>query len=115
MLPVPMLLGDRQPNGHLLPAWAPLDELARYLKEGRTRDAWIILEHAGTSLPIEEVPGVVQACRRSGLQEAADTVLHYAGLRNKEAVLRLLKMLLLERRSHDVKLLLREAIGDDDS
>lgn len=111
-LPVPLLVGDRQPNSRPYPTWAPLEELARYLREGREGDARVLLEYAGGVLPVDEVPSVVTVCREAGLDQAADTVLHHAGQREKGAVLRLTRQLLSEQRYEDADLLLHAGIAD---
>jgi hypothetical protein len=111
MLPVSLPQGDRQYSTSENPTWTALEDLVRHLREGREQDAGVMLRYAGRIHPASDVPNVVGACRVAGLHEAADTVLHYAGQRDSNAVHRLARSFIAEQHYSDADMLLRAAIS----
>ena len=110
MLPVPSDQGDRQPLTASPLAWPALADVAQYLAAGRDQDARVIMHYVGATLPLDEVPDVVSACREGGLDVAAETILHYAGGRSAQDVLKLVRRLNATGRHIDVALLLDAAV-----
>jgi hypothetical protein len=109
-VPVPPQEGDRHPAEVADVTWTELEVVARYLSEGRKRDADLMLWRAGMSFSAGDVLNVVAACRTAGLEEAADTVLINAGERaDKQAVLNITAALHQAGRHDDAGLILAAA------
>ncbi|MFD4033671.1 helix-turn-helix domain-containing protein [Streptomyces sp. NPDC058637] len=87
-VPVPLTEGYRHPAGAAELAWAETGVVARYLADGRTRDADLLLWRAGTSYSADSLLEAVESCRSAGLRAAAETILSTAAERtDKQAVL----------------------------
>ncbi|WP_405144044.1 hypothetical protein OG589_40585 [Sphaerisporangium sp. NBC_01403] len=106
-VPVPPSEGDRR---HSAPEWAAATELARYAEEGKMNDVRVILHHAGMTVAITEIPLIVDSCRAVGLNDAADTFLHFVGLRPVEEVLRIVRYLLSLKRYTDADAVAQTAV-----
>ncbi len=108
--PVPPQEGDRQRPVCPEVSWTGLEEVAAHFAGGRIHDAVTILQNAGRSLPVRDIPNAVTACRSAGLNDAADTMLNSAGQRDIRAVLSLASTLNHQRRHTDADVLLRAAV-----
>ncbi|WP_432095946.1 hypothetical protein [Streptomyces sp. bgisy100] len=107
--PVPLQDGDRRHDTNGQEAWEGLEEVLRHLNRGNTLDAAELLRHHGTSLPPEELPKAVAACRSAGFHDAAELMLSSAGLRHVNAVLNLASAFNDQQRHSDLEVLLRAA------
>ncbi|GEM_PF-3802179 len=103
-LPVLHVGGDRQVKNRRQHKAAR--ELVQHLYAGNLDSARVLLHHAGTSMPIEEIPELVRWCRALGHDEAANTLLFHAARRVMEDVLRLSRSLLAAGYYGDARLLL---------
>ncbi|MEV5675136.1 MULTISPECIES: hypothetical protein [unclassified Streptomyces] len=109
-VPVPLGEGDR----HLAKAaeltWTETKVVARYLADGRNRDADLLLWKAGTSYSPDDVLMAVTACHSAGLRDAAEAILiNAAGRPDKQAVLNVTAVLDRAGRHEDASFLLAAA------
>lgn len=107
--PVPLSVGDRQ-RGSDSP-WVTTGKLEQLLIEGKKDDARVIIQHAGISLEISEIPIAVDSCRAAGLDDAANAILHYAGSRVASEVLQLAHELITAGQYGDATTLLGAAVS----
>ncbi|MFG3052768.1 hypothetical protein ACGFZP_17660 [Kitasatospora sp. NPDC048239] len=110
-LPVPPPEGDRQRVADQPPAWQPQEDLERYLRAGRTEDARVVLNHAGTAAAPADVVWAVASCRAAEMDTAADTILQHAGRRDPADVLLIAKLLVSNSWHTDAGVLLG-AVGN---
>ncbi|MBG0819403.1 hypothetical protein HS048_01310 [Planomonospora sp. ID91781] len=109
-VPVPSGEGDRHPGSEAESAVA--DVLARHLQGERIADAHVIIRHAGRTSKVEEVAVIIDSCRAVGLDEAAEAVLHHAGMRPLRDVIGLVRLLVETGRYVDANAVLRAAAAD---
>ncbi|MGW2922336.1 hypothetical protein ACWDBF_31310 [Streptomyces angustmyceticus] len=107
--PVPLGKGDRRNAEKPEVVWTGLNEVQAYFTSGRDHDALALLQSAGFSMPVRDVPGAVEACRAVGLDHAAEAMLLRAGQRDLNAVLYLARVFNQDRRHTDAEVLLRAA------
>ncbi|MFI0979635.1 hypothetical protein ACH4SP_21875 [Streptomyces sp. NPDC021093] len=110
VLPVPLLKGDRQHNEATDPPWPALQELTDRFATKRHEDAAGVLRHLGGQASAAETSLAIASCRRSGLHEAADAILHYASQRDVWAVMSLTKTLLNDQQQAAAGVLLDLAL-----
>ncbi|WP_413753558.1 hypothetical protein NRF20_28785 [Streptomyces sp. R-74717] len=110
-VPVPRTEGDRHPAEAAELAWPETGVVARYLADGRSRDADLVLWRAGASYSAEEILKAVSSCRSADLRDAAETILINAAERtDKQAVLNIAAAFSNAGRHEDVTFLLAAAI-----
>lgn len=112
-LPVPNGLGDRQYETQLSDGLGADNDLISRLRSSRQADVRLLLEKAGRTLPVKEIPKIVDALRGQEQAEAAEVVLHHAGLRQKREVCELALLLNSRQRHGDLNLLLKSATFAD--
>ncbi|MFB7432343.1 hypothetical protein ACFCZ5_13490 [Streptomyces microflavus] len=109
-VPVPLGEGDRHPAQGAELTWTETGVVARFLADGRNRDAELLLWRAGAAYPADEVLKAVAACRSAGLRDAAETILiNAAGRMDRQAVLNIAAALDHAGRPEDVSFLLAAA------
>lgn len=109
-VPVPPVQGDRHPADSAELSWPEAEVVARYLANGRTRDADLLLWRAGAAYSAEELLEAVTACHLAGLPEAAETILiNAAGRMDRQAVLNIAAALDHAGRPEEVSFLLAAA------
>lgn len=110
-VPVPPFQGDR-PRAELSGvAWTEVETVARFLAEGRNRDAGFLLWRAGRTLDAQQVMNAVASCRNAGLDDAAESVLTSVSERaDRQAVLNITAALQGAGRHRDVGFLLSAAV-----
>ncbi|MFE6700736.1 hypothetical protein [Streptomyces sp. NPDC057718] len=87
-VPVPPGEGDRHPTDSAELTWPEANVVARYLADGQSRDAELLLWKAGAAYSAEELLEAVTACHSAGLPDAAETILvNAAGRTDRQAVL----------------------------
>ncbi|MFF4771988.1 hypothetical protein ACFY05_03945 [Microtetraspora fusca] len=109
-VPVPFAEGDRQPYAET--RWPSIGVLIQHLRAERAADARVILHHAGLSAAIDDLPMIIDSCRRAGLTSSADTVLHYAGQRPHQEVLRIVWLFNAAERYPDANAVLQAAMRE---
>lgn len=107
VLPVPPPEGDRQDEDFRPPVWTGLEEAIQHLRDGRDRDAHLVLTEAGERLPVHRIPDVVADCHGVGFAIAADAVLHSAARRPSREVLHIVRMFNEAKRYAEADLVLR--------
>ncbi|WP_124284105.1 hypothetical protein [Streptomyces sp. ADI92-24] len=109
-VPVPPEEGDRHPAHAAELTWAETAVVARYLANGRKRDAGLLLWQAGASYSAENIVQAVTSCRSAGLQDAAEAILiNVAERADKQAVLNIAAALNDAGRHEDVAFMLTAA------
>ncbi|WP_329592008.1 hypothetical protein OG195_26800 [Streptomyces sp. NBC_01362] len=112
-VPVPQAEGDRHPAEAAELTWSETGLVARYLADGRSRDADLLLWRAGASYSADEIVRAVTSCRSAGLRDAAESILINAAERaDRQAVLNITAAFNDAGRHEDVKFLLMAAIRD---
>ncbi|MET9917816.1 hypothetical protein ABZZ04_12120 [Streptomyces sp. NPDC006435] len=112
-VPVPHAEGDRHPSEVAELTWSETRLVARYLAEGQSRDADLLLWRAGVSYSAEEIVRAVTSCHSAGLLDAAETILLNAAERSdRQAVLNITAALNNAGRHEDVKFLLSAAVRE---
>ncbi|WP_392670789.1 hypothetical protein [Streptomyces sp. LN785] len=110
-VPVPQAEGDRHPSEAAELTWAEAGIVARYLADGRKRDANLVLWRAGASYSVDDLLKAVNSCRSAGLRDAAETILINAAERmDKQAVLNITAAFNYAGRQEDVDFILAAAI-----
>ncbi|MFF9573461.1 hypothetical protein [Streptomyces sp. NPDC014685] len=110
-VPVPHAEGDRHPTEVAELTWSETQLVARYLADGQSRDADLLLWRAGVSYSAEEIVRAVASCHSAGLLDAAETILLNAAERSdRQAVLNITAALNDAGRHEDVKFLLTAAV-----
>lgn len=110
-VPVPRAEGDRHPSEAAELTWTETGVVARYLADGRNRDANLVLWRAGASYSADEILEAVNSCRSAGLRDAAETILINAAERtDKQAVLNITAAFNNAGRQEDVDFILAAAI-----
>ncbi|MGW1707242.1 hypothetical protein ACWCP8_17280 [Streptomyces sp. NPDC002206] len=109
-VPVPRAEGDRHPAQAAEVTWTETGVVARYLADGRKRDADLLLWRAGTSYSADNILRAVSSCRSAGLRDAAETILITAAERtDKQAVLNITAAFNNAGRHEDVAFMLAAA------
>ncbi|MFJ7197408.1 MULTISPECIES: hypothetical protein [unclassified Streptomyces] len=112
-VPVPLPEGDRHPAEAAELTWSETGLVARYLADGQSRDADLLLWQAGTSYAADEIVRAVASCRSAGLTEAAETILINAAERpDRQAVLNITAAFSSAGRHEDVGFLLTAAMRE---
>ncbi|MFB7209532.1 hypothetical protein [Streptomyces sp. NPDC056255] len=110
-VPVPPAEGDRHPAEAAELAWPETGVVARYLSDGRSRDADLLLWRAGVSYSADDIVKAVGSCRSAGLRDAAETILLNAAERaDRQAVLNITAAFSKAGRHEDVAFMLAAAI-----
>jgi transcriptional regulator with XRE-family HTH domain len=111
-VPVPRAEGDRHPANAAELMWAETGVVARYLTDGRSRDADLLLWRAGTYYSADSLLEAVRSCRSAGLRAAAETILiNVAERTDKQAVLNIAAAFSSAGRYEDVAFMLAAASG----
>ncbi|MFD9290578.1 hypothetical protein ACFWBV_20285 [Streptomyces sp. NPDC060030] len=114
-VPVPRAKGDRHPADAAELTWSETGVVARYLADGRKRDAGFLLWQAGTSYSATEIVLAVGSCRTAGLHDAAEEILINAAERtDRQAVLMIAAALNEAGRHDDVTFMLTAAMQAGD-
>ncbi|MFF1347558.1 hypothetical protein ACFVZJ_16470 [Streptomyces sp. NPDC058322] len=112
-VPVPPAEGDRHPAEAAELTWSETGLVGRYLANGQSRDADLLLWRAGASYSADEIVRAVTSCRSAGLKDAAETILINAAERtDRQAVLNITAALNNAGRHEDVRFLLTAAIRE---
>ncbi|MFE8006347.1 helix-turn-helix domain-containing protein [Streptomyces sp. NPDC057418] len=110
-VPVPPAEGDRQLADAAELAWTETGVVARYLADGRNRDADLLLWRAGATYSADSVLEAVGSCRSAGLRAAAETILiNVAERSDKQAVLNIAAAFSNAGRHEDVSFMLAAAV-----
>jgi len=110
-VPVPRSKGDRHPADAAELTWSETGVVARYLADGRKRDAGFLLWQAGASYSAAEIVVAVSSCRAAGLDDAAEAILINAAERtDRQAVLMIAAALDKAGRHGDVTFMLTAAM-----
>ncbi|WP_329198273.1 hypothetical protein [Streptomyces sp. NBC_01435] len=110
-VPVPPARGDRHPAEIADLMWTETGVVARYLSDGRSRDADLMLWRVGASHSADDIVKAVSSCRSAGLREAAEAILINAAERtDRQAVLNITAAFSKAGRHEDVAFLLAAAI-----
>ncbi|MFJ5719813.1 hypothetical protein [Streptomyces sp. NPDC093149] len=114
-VPVPRAEGDRHPSEAAEVTWTETAVVARYLSDGRNRDADLLLWRAGTSYSADNILKAVASCRAAGLPDAAEAILISAAERtDKRAVMSITAAFNHAGRHEDVAVLLAAAVRASD-
>ncbi|MFJ5193228.1 hypothetical protein ACIQCQ_14050 [Streptomyces sp. NPDC088394] len=112
-VPVPLAEGDRHPAEAAELTWSETKLVGRYLANGQSRDADLLLWRAGASYSADEIVRAVTSCRSAGLKDAAESILINAAERtDRQAVLNITAALNNAGRHEDVRFLLTAAIRE---
>ncbi|MFI2783085.1 hypothetical protein [Streptomyces sp. ALB3] len=110
-VPVPRSKGDRHLTNAAELTWSETGAVARYLADGRNRDAGFLLWQAGMSYTAAEIVVAVHSCRTAGLHDAAEAILINAAERtDRQAVLNIAAALDDAGRHDDVTFMLTAAM-----